>query len=186
MPDRAHSGPFHGRLRTFILMLSRFCLLPAVVAVGVVIAGCGGSSTSTAASPPSSTTSPGPKPAGAAAASTSAPTKVTSGRLAVKTDEFAFAPKSIQASAGKLRVSLRNSGKTVHEFVVLRTSAAPGSLKVGADGRVSEKKSVGEVSETKAGASKTSSITLTPGQYVFVCNIPGHYKSGMYGRLTVR
>jgi len=128
----------------------------------------------------------GAKPTGAAAASTSAPDKVTGGRLDVKTREFAFAPKSIQASAGELRVTLENTGKTVHEFVVLKTSAAPGSLEVGSDGRVSETKSTGEVSETKAGANKTATIKLTPGQYVFVCNIPGHYKSGMYGRLTVR
>jgi uncharacterized cupredoxin-like copper-binding protein len=51
---------------------------------------------------------------------------------------------------------------------------------------VSEKTSVGEVSETKAGASKTAAIELKPGQYVFVCNIPGHYKGGMFGRLTVQ
>jgi uncharacterized cupredoxin-like copper-binding protein len=28
-------------------------------------------------------------------------------------------------------------------------------------------------------------VTLAPGRYELVCNLPGHYVSGMYGELTV-
>ena len=42
------------------------------------------------------------------------------------------------------------------------------------------------MSETPGGQSKSESIDLKPGKYVFVCNIPGHYKDGMAGQLTVR
>jgi len=28
-------------------------------------------------------------------------------------------------------------------------------------------------------------LTLPPGEYELVCNIAGHYVSGMYGKLTV-
>jgi uncharacterized cupredoxin-like copper-binding protein len=29
-------------------------------------------------------------------------------------------------------------------------------------------------------------IDLTPGKYLFVCNIPGHFKQGMYTVVTVK
>ena len=99
--------------------------------------------------------------------------------------EYAFAPGSLKAKSGKVTFTLDNQGKIEHEFVVLKTNAAPGSLKVGSSGRVSEKDSVGEVSETKAGSKQSASFKLAPGKYVFVCNIPGHYKDGMSGQLTV-
>ena len=29
-------------------------------------------------------------------------------------------------------------------------------------------------------------VTLAPGHYVVICNLPGHYASGMHADLTVR
>ncbi|MGI8623769.1 MAG: plastocyanin/azurin family copper-binding protein, partial [Solirubrobacteraceae bacterium] len=107
------------------------------------------------------------------------------GKVTVAAKEYSFAPSAIAAKAGKLHLTLENKGAMAHELIVLKTSAAPGSLKVGASGRVSEKSSVGEVSTITAGATKTTTLDLKPGKYTFVCNIPGHYKDGMYGQLTV-
>ncbi|MEA2191813.1 MAG: hypothetical protein QOI73_1934 [Solirubrobacteraceae bacterium] len=104
--------------------------------------------------------------------------------LTVTTTEFAFHPMTATAKAGKLELKLVNDGKTVHELVLLKTDRAAGSLPV-KGGRVSEADSVGEVSETPAGATKSSTLMLKPGRYVFVCNIPGHYADGMRGTLTV-
>jgi uncharacterized cupredoxin-like copper-binding protein len=92
---------------------------------------------------------------------------------------------AVAAKAGKLTITLDNKGKMPHELVVLKTSAAAGSLSV-KSGRVSESRSVGEVSETAAGATKSTTLKLKAGSYVFVCNIPGHYADGMRGTLTVR
>jgi plastocyanin len=104
--------------------------------------------------------------------------------LTVDASEFHFVPATLKARSGKVTISMRNDGKTAHELVVLKTDAAPDALEV-SGGRVSEKDSVGEISETKAGATASKTLDLEPGSYVYVCNIPGHYADGMRGRLTV-
>jgi uncharacterized cupredoxin-like copper-binding protein len=154
-------------------MIRRIAVLAASAAAVPMLAGCGASSQ--AAAPRSA--SAAPKTATAMAA--------TSGKLTVTTTEYAFAPMAVTAKAGKLTITLDNKGMIPHELVVLKTGAAADSLAV-KSGRVSESKSVGEVSETAAGATKSSTLTLKPGSYVFVCNIPGHYADGMRGTLTVR
>jgi uncharacterized cupredoxin-like copper-binding protein len=151
--------------------LRRVAALVAAAAAVPLLAGCG--SSSNASSP--KTTSAAPKTAVAA----------SSGKLTVTTTEYAFSPMAVTAKAGKLKVTLDNKGKIPHELVVLKTGGAAGSLPV-TSGRVSEATSVGEVSETKAGATKSSTLNLKPGSYVFVCNIPGHYADGMRGTLTVQ
>jgi uncharacterized cupredoxin-like copper-binding protein len=110
----------------------------------------------------------------------------SSGKATLTSADYRFSAPEIDARAGRLTLTLDNAGAIAHEFVLLRSSAAPSALKVAANGRVSESASVGEVSETKAGASATTTFDLKPGRYVYVCNIPGHYASGMRGRLVVK
>ncbi len=109
----------------------------------------------------------------------------SSGGATVRSTEFKFSAAAIDAPAGKVRITLDNAGSIEHELVLLKTSAAPGSLKVAASGRVSEAASVGEVSEIKRGVSQSTTFDLEPGRYVYVCNIPGHYAQGMRGALVV-
>jgi uncharacterized cupredoxin-like copper-binding protein len=45
---------------------------------------------------------------------------------------------------------------------------------------------VDEVEDLAPGKSATLSVNLTPGRYVLVCNIPGHYKHGMHASVTVQ
>ena len=162
------------------LMLKPALLAPVVLSVAA-ITGCGSSSNNGA-----STSAPAPAatPTTAAPAATAAPSK--DGGLTVASTEYAFAPAALSAKAGKVKITLDNKGAIPHELIVLKTSAAPGSLKVGSDQRVSEKGSVGEVSEIPGGKTKTSTIDLKPGKYVYVCNIPTHYADGMRGTLTVK
>jgi uncharacterized cupredoxin-like copper-binding protein len=144
--------------------------LVAPVAAAIAVAGCGSSGSDTA----KATATP---PAAKAAAS--------NGTLKVTSTEFAFQPMTATAKAGKLTLTLVNDGKVPHELVLLKTGQDAGSLRV-KSGRVSEDASVGEVSETAAGATKSTTLTLARGAYVFVCNIPGHYADGMRGTLTVQ
>jgi uncharacterized cupredoxin-like copper-binding protein len=162
--------------------MRRLALLAVPAAIAVLVAGCGSddnsdSSGSSYNAPAATTTTP-------ASASTST-VDASGGKVTVDSTEFAFAPKAITAKAGKLALTLDNKGKTQHELVVLKTSAAADALKV-SGGRVSESDSVGEVSKTAAGASKSKTLDLKPGKYVYICNIPGHYGDGMYGTLTVK
>jgi uncharacterized cupredoxin-like copper-binding protein len=110
----------------------------------------------------------------------------SSGKATVQSTEFKFSASAIDAPAGKLTLTLKNAGAVEHELVLLKTSAAPGALKVAASGRVSEAASVGEVSEIKTGVSKSTTFDLKAGRYVYVCNIPGHYSQGMRGVLVVK
>ncbi|HZD00981.1 MAG TPA: sulfocyanin-like copper-binding protein [Actinomycetes bacterium] len=92
-------------------------------------------------------------------------------------------PASVKA--GPTTITFENQGKIEHEVVVLKTDTPADQLKVGADHRVSEDASVGEVSETKAGQTKSATIDLPPGKYVLACNIERHYEKGMYTAFTV-
>jgi uncharacterized cupredoxin-like copper-binding protein len=106
-------------------------------------------------------------------------------RIVVGAREFTFAPHAIAAKAGKLKITLRNRGRMMHELILLKTNRAPGALRV-RHGRVNEAASVGEISETQPAKSATHTFTLKPGHYVMVCNVHGHYQQGMRGALTVK
>jgi uncharacterized cupredoxin-like copper-binding protein len=98
--------------------------------------------------------------------------------------------------AGTVSFRVANTGSLVHEFVVLPLPAGQsvGSRAVGTDGRVDETGSVAEASRTcgsgagdgiNPGSISWVSVTLSPGDYELVCNLPGHYPAGMYTSLTV-
>jgi uncharacterized cupredoxin-like copper-binding protein len=92
-------------------------------------------------------------------------------------------PASVKA--GQTTITFKNEGTKVHEVVVLKTDTPANELKVGANHEVSESASVGEDSETDPGKTKSTTIDLEPGKYVFVCNIEQHYEKGMYTAFTV-
>ncbi|MCW2925700.1 MAG: hypothetical protein JWM98_3104 [Thermoleophilia bacterium] len=105
--------------------------------------------------------------------------------IKVTADEMSLTPATFTTKAGKVKFTLKNAGSIEHELVVLKTDAAPDSLKPDAKGKVPEGDSVGEVSETKAGATRSTVLDLKAGSYVLVCNISGHYGAGMRGTLKV-
>ncbi len=91
----------------------------------------------------------------------------------------------LTVKAGAVTFTFKNTGNRQHEMIVLKTDEAPDALKVGADNKVSEDASVGEVSETDAGKTVTKSFNLEAGSYVLVCNIEKHYGQGMRSAFTV-
>ena len=89
-----------------------------------------------------------------------------------------------------------NGGSINHEMVILPLPASQtvGARPTGADAKADEAGSLGEASNTNGkgagqgvvpGASSWITVTLAPGQYELVCNLPNHYAAGMYTRLTV-
>ncbi|NMM33665.1 MAG: hypothetical protein HHJ13_06650 [Phycicoccus sp.] len=97
---------------------------------------------------------------------------------------------------GTVSFFVANDGSIDHEMVVLplTDSQAVGTRPITGDGRVDEAGSLGEASKTNgegagegivAGASGWMTITLAPGHYELVCNLAGHYASGMFTELTV-
>ncbi|MFE6157135.1 sulfocyanin-like copper-binding protein [Streptomyces sp. NPDC057889] len=104
------------------------------------------------------------------------------------------APSTVPAGVVSLRVI--NVGALPHEVVVLPLPAgqAAGERPTGSDGKVNEAGSRGEASRScgagtgngiKPGAMAWTTVTLKPGRYELVCNLPGHYMTGMYTELDV-
>ncbi|MEU2772011.1 sulfocyanin-like copper-binding protein [Streptomyces sp. NPDC007162] len=98
--------------------------------------------------------------------------------------------------AGKVTLRVVNAGTLTHEVIVLPLSAGrtAGERAIGSDGRVSETGSLGEASRNcgsgagegiASGAAAWTTVTLPPGRYELVCNVPGHYAAGMYTELDV-
>jgi uncharacterized cupredoxin-like copper-binding protein len=101
------------------------------------------------------------------------------------------------AAAGTVSLRVNNTGYLTHELVVLplATGEQAGQRTVGSDGKIDETGSLGEASATcaagagdgiAAGSSGWVTLTLTPGRYELLCNLPGHYTGGMYTELDIR
>jgi uncharacterized cupredoxin-like copper-binding protein len=82
-------------------------------------------------------------------------------------DTFRFAPEAITATAGQqTTIALANVGVLEHSLVIDELGVKIGPLQ----------------------ANQTGEQTFTPnaaGQYVFYCDIPGHFEAGMAGTITV-
>ena len=91
----------------------------------------------------------------------------------------------ISVAAGKVTFTFENTGTKQHEMIVLKTDEAADALVVGADDKVSEDASVGEIAETDAGKTVTKTFDLPAGKYLLVCNIAKHYAQGMRVAFTV-
>lgn len=99
-------------------------------------------------------------------------------------------------AAGTVSLVAVNQGLHTHELVVLplANGATVGARSVGADETVSEAGSLGEASNScghgtgdgiRPAATSWITLTLAPGRYELVCNLPGHYAAGMYAELDV-
>lgn len=98
--------------------------------------------------------------------------------------------------AGQISLVVTNSGWRTHELVVLPLSAGAsvGQRMPGADGKITELGSLGEASSSCAGGAGTgvtsgtvgwTTLTLAPGRYELLCNLPNHYSNGMRRELIV-
>src|SRR2546430_16299163 len=88
--------------------------------------------------------------------------------------------------AGKIKIGVRNLASMEHSFQVLKTDLAPDKLPVdGASAKAKEDGKVGDIPSIPAGKSASVTLDLTPGKYVFICNVAGHYQLGMHTGFTV-
>lgn len=161
--------------------MSKVLMGTATAALAVFVIGCGNSNDNESAETATATAAT----TATAPAATTAQPATASAKLTVRMSEFAFTPKDAVAKAGEVTVTAPNDGNVVHELVILKTSADPAKLPMDGD-EVDESKNVGEVADVAPGTTKSAKIKLAAGTYAMVCNLPGHYKAGMYGSLTVK
>lgn len=98
--------------------------------------------------------------------------------------------KPATVKAGKITFKVKNTSKdTIHEMIVMYRADPKDPLPyIDAENRVDEDKAgdKGEVSELDPGASGTLTVNLKPGKYVLICNVPGHFATGMWTEFTVK
>jgi uncharacterized cupredoxin-like copper-binding protein len=108
----------------------------------------------------------------------------SSARVKVTMKEWGFAPTPAKVKAGKVTFVVKNSGQLRHEFLVLKTKRSASKLPVkGTSAVVSGLQ--GKIAKFKGGLTKTLTLTLKPGHYVLICNLPAHYKAGQHVDFTV-
>lgn len=147
----------------------------ASIAIAFVLAACSGTG-----SPSASQT-------------TSATASGSAGGAAVNVTETEFKIDMDQTSlaAGSVTFNVTNKGTIPHEFVVFKTDDAPDALPMASDDPevnedAADLQSMGEVEDVDPGTSKSFTATLEPGKYVAICNVEGHYSSGMHVSFTVQ
>jgi uncharacterized cupredoxin-like copper-binding protein len=158
--------------------------LVLLAVVGLMFAACSGGNDDTG---------------GASGATIGGPTKVTAatggsgttGAASVDVTEkdFAIAVDASTVDAGTIAFSIRNEGPSPHEFVIFKTDLAPDQLPLNDDGTVDEEgegvEHIDEVEDIAPGSTEPLEVDLDAGSYVFICNLPGHYTSGMNVGFTV-
>jgi uncharacterized cupredoxin-like copper-binding protein len=103
---------------------------------------------------------------------------------------------AVTVAAGQVSIVASNLGWRTHELVILRLAggAAAGRRVPATNGKVAETGSLGEASRSCGGGTGDgitsgsvgwTTLTLTPGRYELICNLPNHYADGMYAQLTV-
>ncbi|MEY2473220.1 MAG: hypothetical protein QOK28_2549 [Actinomycetota bacterium] len=103
--------------------------------------------------------------------------------------EFVIALDKASVPAGTVRVTSTNNGTVPHELVAFRTDLPVDKLPL-KDGNVDEHGDGvthidPEAENIQPGSSKSITLHLSAGRYVFICNVPGHYAGGMHTQLTV-
>jgi plastocyanin len=175
---------FVGGVRTLTVTLKPgkyvfYCSVPGHRQAGMegTLTVVSGSVANTASSASSSTTPASPaapaeptKPA--EATKPAEPAKSASGtqQLALSANPaglLAYNTKSLSAKAGKVTITFTNNSPLEHNVTVAEGSKVLGTT------------------PTFKGGSKTLTLTLKAGKYVYYCSVPGHRQAGMEGTLTV-
>jgi mono/diheme cytochrome c family protein/uncharacterized cupredoxin-like copper-binding protein len=120
----------------------------------------------------------------ATAAATQAPAPSDGPVVAAAMKEFAItADASADANGVTFRVA--NDGAIAHEFVVVKTDLGAKELPI-AGGIVDESQVevVGRIDQYAGGETREATFSLAAGNYLLICNLPGHYTLGMVEAFT--
>ena len=112
----------------------------------------------------------------------------TSNDIAGSVKEWVLEVDATTAKAGEVTFTISNKGTMGHEFLVVKTDIEDGQIPLVGDNF--EEPSAGlevidEIGEFPAGETKKLTVTLEPGNYQLVCNLPTHYSAGMHMTFTV-
>jgi plastocyanin len=135
-------------------------VLTVVLSVGVigVAAGCGDDDDDS----------------GDSAATTSSTTAADSGggETSVAMTEYEFDPDDLSVASGDT-IDLTNDGQIPHNMTIVEGEPTGGGAEIAASDDIA------------GGDTGTLSVDAEPGEYGFLCTIPGHAEDGMVGTIKV-
>ena len=105
--------------------------------------------------------------------------------------DFAVDMPVTNVAKGSTRLAINNAGPSVHELEVFTLPAGVDPASVPITNSVADTDSVGmtvidEVEDIAPSTTASLTVDLQPGRYLFVCNLPGHYQSGMHTEVNVQ
>ena len=117
---------------------------------------------------------------------------VPTGSHVVHVDErdFGIHIPEVTLPAGHYVFVDTNHGPSPHELVMWKTALPADHIPLGANRKVNEDSPVlasalDSGSSLNPGETRLLTTTLEPGHYVIVCNLPGHFMTGMHVDITV-
>jgi len=146
-------------------------------------------STPAAGSPAAGSPAATPESSAATSAPSGQPIADSSGEIAIHLSEWSVGvPTTVEA--GKINLTITNIGKIPHELLVFKSDLDPSSFPLDGKGNIIEDgpgvNLVSDGDNIEPGKTQTRPVDLSkPGQYIFVCNIPGHFHAGMFTIVTV-
>ncbi len=88
----------------------------------------------------------------------------------IKAEEFRFTPTEVAVRSGEVIFAVKNEGALEHNFVIEDAAG----------------KRLGSIASILPEKTDHLRVTLRSGNYVIVCDLPGHKDAGMNAKLTVR
>ena len=110
-------------------------------------------------------------------------------RMTITMMEYQIITERPDVPAGEVVFDVVNTGEEVHEMVVIKSdmdvAALPPSAVKGEVDEAAIGELIGAVEDVQTGTMKTGTMTLSPGRYILLCNLTGHYEGGMVSTLQV-
>jgi plastocyanin len=142
------------------MMGKRLLVLTVLLSVGLiaVAAGCGDDDDDSATS--------------AATTGTTTADDTGGGETSVAMTEYEFDPNDLSAASGDT-LTLDNEGELPHNLTIVEGEPTGGGAEIAAS------------DDIPGGESGTMTVDAEPGDYGFLCTIPGHAEQGMTGTIKV-
>jgi uncharacterized cupredoxin-like copper-binding protein len=160
----------------------------AIASTGCATAGGVPSFTYAPAASQSATTEPTSAATASPIASAAAPSASAATGASVSLTEWKVTVTGTIKS-GKTDLTITNAGATPHELLVFKSDLKPSAYPTDPAGDIKEEgagvKLVSDGDNIDPTGTQTRTVDLAPGKYLFVCNIPGHFKQGMFTAVTV-
>jgi uncharacterized cupredoxin-like copper-binding protein len=145
--------------------------------------------TTTTTKPPATTTTSEPPDTTTTTNPVEIPVAVTIDDQGNEQDPMTLVADPTQTTAGSIEFTVKNAGQQNHSFVVVQTDLPfdqlpvdPDTNKVDFNDQVVK---VGKIAKFGPGNTKQLTLTLEPGTYVLIDNLPGNYALGARAAFTV-